>query len=54
MTYLGHQDEFPMVGALVSIVTHWTWPMMSYDIDNQVVVTSPSNYVPWTLERILS
>ena len=27
-----HRDEFPMVSALVDMVTHWTIPMMSHDI----------------------
>ena len=27
-----HRDEFPMVSALVDMVTHWTRPTMSHDI----------------------
>ena len=29
---LGYQDEFPMMSALVCIVTHWTRFMMSHDL----------------------
>ena len=32
MASLGYQDEFPMVSALVCMVTHWTWPMVSRDL----------------------
>ena len=31
MTGLGYWDEFPMVSALVCMVTHWTGPTMSHD-----------------------
>ena len=32
MIGLGHQDRFPMVSALVCMVTHLTRPMVSHDI----------------------
>ena len=32
MIGLGYQDGFPMVSALVRIVTHWIWPMVSHDL----------------------
>ena len=32
MIGLGYQDGFPMVSALVCMVTHWTGPMMSHDL----------------------
>ena len=32
MTSLGYWDKFPMVSALVCMVTHWIGPMVSYDL----------------------
>ena len=32
MAGLGYQDEFPMVSALVCMVTHWTGPIVSHDL----------------------
>ena len=32
MTGLGYRDGFPMVSALVCMVTHWTWPIVSHDL----------------------
>ena len=32
MVGFGHRNEFPMVSALVCMITHWTWPMMSHDL----------------------
>ena len=31
MVSLGYQDEFPMVSALVCMLTHWTGPTVSHD-----------------------
>ena len=31
MVGLGYWDEFPMVSALVFMITHQTWPTMSHD-----------------------
>ena len=32
MIGLGYRDGFPMVSALVCMVTHWTGPMVSHDL----------------------
>ena len=32
MTCLGYGKGFPMVSALVCMVTHWTEPMVSHDL----------------------
>ena len=32
MIGLGYRDRFPMVSALVCMVTHWIRPMMSHDL----------------------
>ena len=32
MTGLSYQNEFPMVSALVCMVTHWIGPTMSHDL----------------------
>ena len=32
ITGRGYQDGFPMVSALVCMVTHWTRPMVSHDL----------------------
>ena len=32
MVGLGYQDGFPMVSALVCMVTHWTRLMVSHDL----------------------
>lgn len=29
---LSHQDWFPMVNALMYMVTHWTRPMVNHDV----------------------
>ena len=29
---LGYRDEFPMVSALVCMVTYWTGPTVSHDV----------------------
>lgn len=44
-TYLGYQDEVFMMCALLYLVTHWRKLMVNYDIDCQVVMTSPNYYV---------
>ena len=56
MTCFGYQNGFLMVGALLCMVVHWRWPMVSHDIDYHIVVTSPNYYVAqaYYLERILS
>ena len=33
-----HLDEFPMVSALVCMITYWTWNMVNHDISYQVVM----------------
>ena len=38
MSCLGHQDEFPIVSALVCMIAHWREAMMNHDIDYQVVM----------------
>ena len=55
MTGLGYWDEFPMVSALVCMVTHWTGPTVSYDL-RLLVMTLPSCFIMLSLnlERILS
>ena len=32
MTGLGYWDGFPIMSALMCMLTHWTWPMVSYDL----------------------
>ena len=32
MTGFGYRDEFPMVSALVCMITHWTGPTVSHDL----------------------
>ena len=32
MTSLGYWDKFPLVSALVCMVTHWTGLMVSHDL----------------------
>ena len=32
MTCFGYQDRFPIVSALVCIVTHWIRPMVTHNI----------------------
>ena len=32
MVGFGYQDGFPMVSALVCMVTHWTGPMVSHNL----------------------
>ena len=32
MVSLGHRDKFPVVGALVCMVTHWTRSTMNHDL----------------------
>ena len=32
MVSLGYQDGFPMVSALVCMVTHWIGPMVSHEL----------------------
>ena len=32
MIGLGHRDGFPMISALMCMVTHWTWLTVSHDI----------------------
>ena len=32
MASLGYRDGFPMLSALVCMVTHWTGPMVSHDL----------------------
>ena len=49
MVCLGRWDEFPMVSALVYIVTHWTRPMVNHDIRLLDCHDSLSYYVTWTL-----
>ena len=38
MTCLSHRDDFPMMSETMCMVTHWTWPMMNYDINCWVVM----------------
>ena len=38
MTYFSHQDGFPMVNALVYVVTHWTRPMVNHNIILAIVI----------------
>ena len=47
--------RFPMVSALVCMVTHWTGPTVSYDL-RLLVMTLPSCFIMLSLnlERILS
>ena len=45
MTCLSCQNGFPMMSALVCIVTYWTEPMVSHDIGYWVLMTSLSSYV---------
>ena len=42
ITYLGCLDGFPMVNALICMVTHWIRPMVSHDIGYREVMISPS------------
>ena len=53
---LSYWDRFPMVSALVCMVTHWTKPMVSHDLNLSSVMTSPSFFIMLSLnlERILS
>ena len=55
MVSLGYRDGFPMVSALVCMVTHWTGPTVSYDL-RLLVMTLPSCFIMLSLnlERILS
>ena len=55
MTYLDHHNKFPMMSALVCMVTHWIEPMKNHDIGYRMVMTSPSYNVVWTInfERLL-
>ena len=32
MVGLAYRDEFPMVSALVCMITHWTRPKVSHDL----------------------
>ena len=32
MVGLGHRDKFPIVGALVCMVTHWTRSIVTHDL----------------------
>ena len=32
MASLSYWDEFPMISALVCMVTYWTWPMVNHDL----------------------
>ena len=56
MTYLGYQDEFPIVSAFMCMSLHWTRPTKIHDINYYVVTTSLSYGVAWVfnLEKILS
>ena len=56
MASLSYWDRFPMVSALVCMVTHWTKPMVSHDLKLSSVMTSPSFFIMLSLnlERILS
>ena len=38
MTSLSHRDDFPMMSAIMCIVTHLTWPMVNHDINCWVVM----------------
>ena len=55
MVGLSYRDEFPMVSALVCMVTHWIGPAVSYDL-KLLVMTLPSCFIMLSLnlERILS
>ena len=39
MTGFDHQDGFPMMSALVCMVTHWIGPMVNHDINYWVVMS---------------
>ena len=56
MTCLDHWDEFPIVSAVVCMVTHWTRLMVNHDVRLSGCHDSLSYYVVWTvnLEMILS
>ena len=38
MTYLRYWDEFPMMSALMCVVTHWTRLTMNHDVRSSVVM----------------
>ena len=42
---LGHCDDFSMVSTLVCMVTHWTEPVVHYNIDYQVVMIQQATIV---------
>ena len=56
MAGLGYRDGFPMVSALVCMVTHWTRPMVSHDLRLLLShdLTKLFHCVVLNLERILS
>ena len=56
MTGLGYRDKFLMVSALVCMVTHWTRPIVSYDLrlSNSHDITKLFIMLSLNLERILS
>ena len=56
LTYLDHQHRFPMMSAIMCMVTHWIKPMTNHDMGYRMVMTSPSYNVARTinLERILN
>ena len=45
ITYLSHQDGFPMVSVLVYMVTRWTRLTMSHNMYYRVIMTSLSYYI---------
>ena len=55
MASLGYQDKFPMVSALVCMVTHWIGPTVSHNLrlSNSHNLTKLLHYVvSQTLENI--
>ena len=38
LTYLSHQDGFPMISAPIYIVIHWAWSMVNQNIGHWVVM----------------
>ena len=49
---LGYWDEFPMMSALVCVVTYWTILTMNHDTRISNCYDSRSYYVAWTLKDL--
>ena len=52
MICFGCRDEFPMMSALVCVVTYWTILMMNHDTRISNCYDSRSYYVAWTLKDL--